>query len=65
MGRIREYGACVLEARRVRLYGLDVRNTGTLTTRPLKFSGKYLFANTDCDQGELRVEVLDEGWQRR
>ena len=33
---------------------------GQLLTRPLRFSGKYLFVNTDCDQGELRVEVLDK-----
>jgi len=33
---------------------------GTLTTRPLRFSGKYLFVNADASEGELRVEVLDE-----
>jgi hypothetical protein len=33
---------------------------GTLTTRPLTFCGKYLFVNADVDEGELRVEVLDE-----
>ena len=32
---------------------------GTLTTRPVKFSGAHLFVNADLDQGELRVEVLD------
>src|SRR6185503_20963161 len=32
---------------------------GTLTTRPLTFSGKHLFVNVDAPQGELRVEVLD------
>ncbi len=31
----------------------------TLTTRPVRFSGKYLFVNSDTDAGELRVEVLD------
>lgn len=31
---------------------------GSLTTRPLRFSGKHLFVNADL-QGELRVEVLD------
>jgi hypothetical protein len=31
---------------------------GTLTTRPLRFSGKHLFVNADVE-GELRVEVLD------
>ena len=38
----------------------STRETGTLTTRQIKFSGKHLFVNTNCDQGELRVEVLDE-----
>ena len=38
----------------------SIQDPGTLTTRPVKFSGKHLFVNTDCDQGELRVEVLDE-----
>lgn len=30
----------------------------TLTTRPLRFSGRHLFVNAEID-GELRVEVLD------
>lgn len=34
---------------------------GTLTTRPLTFSGNYLFVNADARGGELRVEVLDRG----
>ena len=34
--------------------------TGMLTTRPVKFSGSYLFVNTNTAAGELRVEVLDE-----
>jgi len=33
---------------------------GALTTRPVRFSGKYLFVNADADGGELRAEVLDE-----
>ena len=33
--------------------------SGTLTTRPVTFSGKQLFVNADCPQGELRVEILD------
>ena len=33
--------------------------TGTLTTRLVKFNGKYLFINADVQGGELRVEVLD------
>jgi hypothetical protein len=32
---------------------------GTLTTRPLRFSGQHLFVNATI-AGELRVEVLDE-----
>lgn len=32
---------------------------GTLTTRLLDFSGKYLFVNLDTHAGELRVEALD------
>jgi hypothetical protein len=32
---------------------------GTLTTRPLRFSGKHLFVNVDAPQGELRAELLD------
>jgi hypothetical protein len=32
----------------------------TLTTRPVSFSGRYLFVNTDCPAGELKVEVLTE-----
>ncbi len=31
----------------------------TLTTRPVRFGGKYLFVNADSKAGELRVEVLD------
>ena len=32
---------------------------GVLRTRPLRFSGKYLFVNVRCPQGQLRAEVLD------
>jgi hypothetical protein len=32
---------------------------GTLTTRPVRFRGRYLFVNMDAPRGELRVEVLD------
>ena len=31
---------------------------GTLTTRPVRFKGRFLFVNVDCPRGELRVEVL-------
>ena len=33
---------------------------GSLTTCPVEFSGRCLFVNVDCPQGELRVEVLDK-----
>lgn len=33
---------------------------GTLTTRPVIFSGKRLFMNVDAPNGRLRAEVLDE-----
>jgi hypothetical protein len=33
---------------------------GTLTTRLVRFRGRYLFVNADAEFGELRVEVLDE-----
>ena len=40
---------------------MDAGDTeGTLTTHPLRFQGRYLFVNADADEGELRVEVLDE-----
>ncbi len=32
---------------------------GSLTTRPITFSGGHLFVNADAQGGELRVEVLD------
>ena len=31
---------------------------GTLTTRPVKFSGQHLFVNLNAPHGELRAEVL-------
>jgi hypothetical protein len=36
------------------------KTEGTLTTRSVRFSGKYLFVNVNSDAGELRAEVLDE-----
>ena len=36
---------------------------GTLTTKPVLFSGNRLFVNIDCPEGSLRVEVLDENSQ--
>ena len=32
---------------------------GELLTKPLKFSGKNLFVNVDCPDGEFDVEILD------
>jgi len=36
---------------------------GTLTTRCVRFTGKYLFVNVDADAGEFRAELLDESGQ--
>lgn len=33
---------------------------GSLTTRPVRFSGKFLFVNVNSAPGDLRAEVLDE-----
>lgn len=33
---------------------------GSLTTRPVRFSGRHLFVNVACPEGELRAEVLDQ-----
>lgn len=33
---------------------------GTLTSRPIRFAGKYLFVNINAPQGRPRVEVLDK-----
>ena len=35
----------------------------SLTTVPVEYSGKYLFVNTDCPDGELRVEVIGQDGQ--
>ncbi|MSU72455.1 MAG: hypothetical protein EXS43_08950 [Opitutus sp.] len=34
--------------------------TGTLTTRPVQFSGSHLFVNTAAPQSELQAEILEE-----
>jgi hypothetical protein len=40
---------------------MDARDrAGTLTTRPVSFTGSRLFVNAAASGGELRVEVLDE-----
>ena len=33
---------------------------GSLITRPIRFSGKYLFVNVNCPEGELAVSVLQD-----
>ena len=33
---------------------------GTLVTRPVVFSGSYMFVNVDCPKGSLKIEVLDK-----
>lgn len=38
---------------------LVVASQGTLVTRPVKFSGSYLFVNVADPSGQLQVEVLD------
>jgi len=38
---------------------VEPNGAGTLTTRPVRFSGRHLFVNGDFTQGELRAEVLD------
>ena len=40
-----------------------VDSEGTLTTRPVRFSGKYLFVNADAKAGELTAELLDADGQ--
>jgi hypothetical protein len=37
--------------------------SGTLTTRPVTFSGRHLFVNLAAPDGSLRVEVLDDRGQ--
>ena len=46
------------EAPVVRL-GSRGQREGTLTTRPVRFGGRYLFVNADTRGGVLNVEVLD------
>ncbi len=36
---------------------------GPLTTRPVRFRGRYLFVNLDNPTGELRVEILNRAGQ--
>jgi len=59
----RSSGVCTTGLATLRRDGfasLDAGETkGTLTTRPVRFTGRYLFVNVDVDGGELRVEVLE------
>lgn len=50
LATLRRDGFCSMES---------ASDTGTLTTRPVRFSGRALFVNAAADGGELRVEVLD------
>jgi len=63
-GQDRHKGAAVTglaELRRDGFASMDAgEEMGTLTTRPLFFSGKHLFVNADARGGELRVAVLDK-----
>ena len=46
--------------RRDGFVSLNAENkAGTVTTRPVTFSGKHLFVNADVPQGTLRAEVID------
>lgn len=59
----RNSGVCTTGLATLRRDGfasMDVGNTnGTLTTRPVRFSGRHLFVNVDAKGGELRAEVLN------
>ena len=58
----RKKGACatgLAVLRRDGFASMDAgEKTGTLTTRPLVFTGQHLFINADAAGGEIRVEVL-------
>ena len=46
--------------RRDGFYSMDAgSNPGVLTTRPVEFSGKYLFVNVNDPQGSLQISVLN------
>lgn len=39
---------------------LDAEDTGTFTTKPIRFDGKHLVVNVQCaDRGRIRVALLD------
>lgn len=53
-------GMGLAKLRRDGFFSMDAGATeGTLTTRPIHFSGKRLFVNVNNPSGELRAEVLD------
>lgn len=39
---------------------MNAHDSGRLTTRLLRATGKYLFVNADCAGGEMKVEVVDD-----
>jgi hypothetical protein len=41
----------------------EKEGSGILTTRPVSFTGKYLFVNVNTKNGKLRVEILDKNDQ--
>jgi hypothetical protein len=57
-------GVCATGLATLRRDGFASMDAGdadaTLTTRPVKFGGKFLFVNVDAPNGELRTEALDE-----
>lgn len=60
-------GTCTTGLATLRRDGFASMDAGeaaaTLTTRPVRFSGKYLFVNVDDPKGELRVEILNRAGQ--
>ncbi len=42
---------------------LGTKDSGTVLTKPMVFSGGFLFVNAAANDGEIRVEVLDESGQ--
>jgi len=57
-------GRCVTGLATLRRDGfasMDAEEEGSLTTRPLVFSGSRLFVNADLGPGSLRIEVLQGG----
>jgi hypothetical protein len=54
-------GVAVL--RRDGFASMGTKTTGELVTRPIQFTGSHLFVNTDCPQGELLAEILDEQYR--